>query len=238
MGLRVSEFFTSVQGEGMWVGVPSTFVRLSGCNLRCVWCDTPYASWAPEGPVMEVDAIVDEILKGGADHVVITGGEPMLFEETVTLAQKLKKAGKVITIETAGTVYRPVVADLMSISPKLAHSTPSGSLARPGFELPESWIRRHERDRLQPEVLNRLLEEYENVQLKFVVASEEDLAEIETLLSNLNERAAKCVVLMPEGTSAERVQATAKWLVPHCIARNWRLSPRFHIDLFGDKRGT
>ncbi len=238
MGLRVSEFFTSVQGEGMWVGVPSTFVRLSGCNLRCVWCDTPYASWAPEGPVMEVDAILDEILQGGADHVVITGGEPMLFEETVTLAQRLKEAGKVITIETAGTVYRPVVADLMSISPKLAHSTPSGSLARPGFELPESWIQRHERDRLQPEVLNRLLEEYENVQLKFVVASEEDLAEIETLLSNLNERAAKCVVLMPEGTSAERVQATAKWLVPHCIARNWRLSPRFHIDLFGDKRGT
>lgn len=238
MGLRVSEFFTSIQGEGMWVGVPSTFVRLSGCNLRCVWCDTPYASWAPEGPVMEIDAIVDELLKGGADHVVVTGGEPMLFEETVTLTQKLKEAGKVITIETAGTVHRPVVADLMSISPKLAHSTPSGPLARPGYELPESWIQRHERDRLQPDVLNRLLEEYENVQLKFVVAAEADLAEIETLLSKLNERAAKSVFLMPEGTSAERVQETAKWLVPHCITRNWRLSPRFHIDLFGDKRGT
>lgn len=238
MGLRVSEFFTSVQGEGMWVGVPSTFVRLSGCNLRCVWCDTPYASWAPEGPVMEVDAIVAEILKGGADHVVVTGGEPMLFEETVDLTLKLKEAGKVITIETAGTVYRPVVADLMSISPKLAHSTPKGATARPGYELPTSWIERHERDRLQPEVLNRLFQEYENVQLKFVVASPQDLEEIETLLARLNERAAKAVVLMPEGTSAERVQATAKWLVPLCIARNWRLSPRFHIDLFGDKRGT
>lgn len=238
MSLRVSEFFTSVQGEGMWVGVPSTFVRLSGCNLRCVWCDTPYASWAPEGPVMEVDEIVTEILKGGADHVVVTGGEPMLFEETVTLTQKLKEAGKVITIETAGTVIRPVVADLMSISPKLAHSTPSGPNARPGYELPTSWIERHERDRLQPEVINQLLEAYTNVQLKFVVASEEDLFEIESLLTMLHPRANQCVVLMPEGTSAERVQSTAKWLVPHCIARNWRLSPRFHIDLFGDKRGT
>lgn len=238
MGLRVSEFFTSVQGEGMWVGVPSTFVRLSGCNLRCVWCDTPYASWAPEGPVMEVEEIVAEILKGGADHVVVTGGEPMLFEETVALTEKLKAAGKVITIETAGTVYRPVVADLMSISPKLAHSTPTGTHARPGYELPASWIQRHERDRLQPEVLNQLIETYPNVQLKFVVATEADLEEIESLLSQLQPKAAQSVVLMPEGTSAERVQATAKWLVPHCIARNWRLSPRFHIDLFGDKRGT
>lgn len=222
----------------MWVGVPSTFVRLSGCNLRCVWCDTPYASWTPEGPVMEVDEIVTEILKGGADHVVVTGGEPMLFEETVALTEKLKAAGKVITIETAGTVYRPVVADLMSISPKLAHSTPSGPLARPGYELPESWIQRHERDRLQPDVLNRLLQEYPNVQLKFVVSSEQDLDEIDLLLNRLNPRAASSVVLMPEGTTAERVQATAKWLVPLCIARNWRLSPRFHIDLFGDTRGT
>ena len=78
--LRLSELFTSVQGEGGLVGVPSVFVRLSGCNLRCVWCDTPYASWNPEGPTLDADEIADQALATGIRHAVITGGEPMLFD--------------------------------------------------------------------------------------------------------------------------------------------------------------
>src|SRR6059058_1194240 len=91
--LRVAEVFESVQGEGLWTGVPSTFIRVSGCNLRCVWCDTPYASWRPEGPVVSVGELVSRAVKAGHKHVILTGGEPMLFDAVEPLARKLKDAG-------------------------------------------------------------------------------------------------------------------------------------------------
>src|ERR1700704_5838800 len=102
--MKVSEIFYSIQGEGMLTGVPSVFVRTSGCNLRCVWCDTPYTSWTPEGPEMAIEEIAKEVARYPATaHVVITGGEPMLFPSVVELAARLKAAGHHITIETAGT---------------------------------------------------------------------------------------------------------------------------------------
>ncbi len=123
--MKIAEIFYSVQGEGTLVGVPSVFVRTSGCNLRCTWCDTPYTSWKPEGTEMSNEAILAEVAKFPARHVVITGGEPMLFAPVVALTESLSNVH--VTIETAGTVYQPVKADLMSISPKLANSTPEGS---------------------------------------------------------------------------------------------------------------
>src|SRR5947207_6356342 len=113
--MRIAEIFYSIQGEGKLTGVPSVFVRVSGCNLRCVWCDTPYASWNPEGPVRPIGDIAAEALDAKAKHVVLTGGEPMLFDAIVPLAQLLKRAGHSITVETAGTVYRKLPCDLMSI---------------------------------------------------------------------------------------------------------------------------
>src|SRR5450631_3348586 len=103
--MKISEIFYSVQGEGMLVGTPSTFVRISGCNLRCTWCDTPYASWQPEGDELSLDRILDGLT---GTHVVVTGGEPMLFPDVVPLTQRMKERGQHITIETAGTVYQPV----------------------------------------------------------------------------------------------------------------------------------
>ena len=125
--MRIAEIFYSVQGEGSLVGVPSVFVRTSGCNLRCSWCDTPYTSWNPEGE----DLTVEEILARAdrfpaARHVVLTGGEPMIAPGIVELSQRFRELGLHITIETAGTVFAPVACDLMSISPKLANSTPEG----------------------------------------------------------------------------------------------------------------
>src|SRR5579862_6099350 len=122
--MKIAEIFYSIQGEGVLAGVPSVFVRTSGCNLRCVWCDTPYASWNPEGPVVSVEEIVSQVESYGCKHVVLTGGEPMLFEPVVELASTLKGLGHVITIETAGTIYRDIECDLMSISPKLTNSIP------------------------------------------------------------------------------------------------------------------
>jgi 7-carboxy-7-deazaguanine synthase len=124
IGMRIAEVFFSVQGEGSLVGVPSVFVRTSGCNLRCTWCDTPYTSWQPEGDDRSLDSILEEVRGFGAKHVVVTGGEPMIAPAIVQLTERLKQLDLHITIETAGTVLAPVRADLMSISPKLANSTP------------------------------------------------------------------------------------------------------------------
>ena len=96
--MKISEIFYSIQGEGMLAGVPSLFIRTSGCNLRCTWCDTPYTSWNPEGREMSLDEILSESAPYCATHAVITGGEPMLFDETIELSSRL---GMHITIETA-----------------------------------------------------------------------------------------------------------------------------------------
>src|SRR5439155_8882438 len=172
--VKIAEIFYSIQGEGALVGVPSVFVRTSGCNLRCVWCDTPYTSWQPEGDELSLDDVlarVDEHPQ--ARHVVLTGGEPMIAPQVVELTGRLHARGLHITIETAGTVSKPVVCDLMSISPKLAHSTPAGD-----------WAAVHERLRIQPGTLRRLMDDYDH-QLKFVVAAPEDMDEIRRLLDQL-----------------------------------------------------
>src|ERR1700756_1245194 len=106
------------------LGTPSVFIRTSGCNLRCVWCDTPYTSWKPEGNELALTEILQRVRSYQARHVVVTGGEPIIFEPIVELTERLREVGLHITIETAGTVFQKVACDLMSISPKLANSTP------------------------------------------------------------------------------------------------------------------
>lgn len=231
--LRISETFASIQGEGIWAGTPSFFIRVAGCNLRCSWCDTKYASWEPEGPYREVPEVCDEAVGSGIAHVVVTGGEPMLFEPIEELCRGLADAGRVVTIETAGTVFRDLPCSLMSVSPKLANSMP-------GPEAGEGWPRRHDEIRLDRRPLARLLERYE-CQLKFVVDPEgpsDDLAEIEALLSDLPALAPGRILLMAEGTDSETQRRRQRELAPICLERGWRLSPRLHIDLWGNTRGT
>ncbi|HWD39265.1 MAG TPA: 7-carboxy-7-deazaguanine synthase QueE [Fimbriimonas sp.] len=227
--LRIAEVFSSLQGEGIWAGVPSTFIRISGCNLRCSWCDTPYASWRPEGPLRTVEEIVGEVAERRPRHAVITGGEPMLFEQSVALAQSLRAIGFTITVETAGTVYRQIPCDLMSISPKLSNSTPDTP----------PWEMTHEQRRVNLDALSRLITQYPH-QIKFVVDPErgDDLPEIDDLLSKLPPVAPERILLMPEGRDAEALWRKGRLLVNVCIERGWRLAPRMQIDLFGDTRGT
>jgi len=224
--LRIAEIFYSIQGEGSLVGVPSVFIRTSGCNLRCSWCDTPYTSWKPEGAEMPLDQILEQTRAHPARHVVVTGGEPMIAPEIVELTARLREAGLHITIETAGTVSQPVVCDLMSISPKLANSTPDD---------PE-WGARHERKRIQPDVLRDLMDRY-TYQLKFVIAQPGDLDEVRALIDTLK-AARDRVILMPEGTDRETVRDRAAWLAEACKLEGFRLSPRLHVDLWGNKRGV
>jgi 7-carboxy-7-deazaguanine synthase len=227
--MKISEIFYSIQGEGMLTGVPSVFVRTSGCNLRCVWCDTPYTSWAPEGNKMTVEEILAAVRSHPGKHAVVTGGEPMIAPRIVELTQGLKKLGMHITIETAGTVYHPVTCDLMSISPKLANSTPH---QREGGK----WSAQHERLRYQPEVLRQLMAGYE-YQLKFVVASPADLAEIAKMIDDTQADRSR-VVLMAEGTTSDVIRERAPWLTEICKREGFRYSPRLHIDLWGNRRGV
>ena len=227
--MKISEIFYSIQGEGTLLGVPSVFVRTSGCNLRCVWCDTPYTSWSPEGDDRTLEQIVDAVAAFPAQHVVVTGGEPMIAPQVVELTHRLHARKLHITIETAGTVHAPVACDLMSISPKLKNSVP---LERDGGR----WAAHHERTRWQPAVLKELVTAYE-YQLKFVISHPQDLGEVEDMRQALNAPCSK-VLLMPEGTNAETIRQRGLWLAEVCKEHGYRFSPRLHVDLWGDKRGV
>jgi 7-carboxy-7-deazaguanine synthase len=227
--VKIAEIYQSIQGEGLLTGAPSVFVRASGCNLRCRWCDTPYASWRPEGEDLSVEEILDQVARHDARHVVLTGGEPMLFPELVPLAEALKRAGRHITIETAGTLWLNVACDLMSISPKLSNSAPPQEDLR--------WHRRHERTRRAPEVVLRLMQHY-TYQLKFVVDQPADCQEVEAYLSEFPEVDRTRVMLMPQGTDLQTLARLAQWLEPYCHEHGLLYCPRKQIEWFGLTRGT
>ncbi|NBR46524.1 MAG: 7-carboxy-7-deazaguanine synthase QueE [Verrucomicrobia bacterium] len=229
--MRIAEIFHSIQGEGLLTGVPSVFVRTSGCNLRCHWCDTPYASWKPEGPEMSVEQILRKVEEWNCSHVVLTGGEPMIAPDLPVLAAALKKAGKHITIETAATVPPGGIAcDLASLSPKLSNSTPPA-------ERDPAWAKKHEDTRLRPDVSAEWIKNYA-FQLKFVVSSEADLTEIKGLLSRFPAVPFYQVLLMPEGIDSETLASRASWLAEICKREGFRFCPRLQIELFGHTRGT
>lgn len=231
--MRISEIFYSVQGEGSLTGVPSVFIRTSSCNLRCTWCDTPYASWNPEGRDWSIEEILAEVARHPAGHVVLTGGEPMVAAGIHDLAGALRAAGKHITIETAGTVAPAGIAcDLASLSPKLRNSTPTEEKAG------KAWAERHERTRFQPEVLAAWVRDYD-FQLKFVVSDPSDVAEIDLVIQQIGVQIPPWKIqLMPEGIDPVTLNSRRDWIVELCLKRGFRFCQRLHIELFGNTRGT
>jgi 7-carboxy-7-deazaguanine synthase len=230
--MLISEIFYSIQGEGVLTGVPSVFVRTSGCNLRCNWCDTPYASWNPEGEQRSVAQIMTAIQDHPARHVVLTGGEPMVAKDLPLLAEEIKKLGHHITIETAATVAPGGIAcDLASLSPKLLNSAPDSRLGA-------TWRKKHEATRWQPDVVRAWIDAY-SYQFKFVVAQPMDVDELEGMLTSLDRDIPRDrILLMPEGTTLEAIRAKAGWLGELCKTRGYRYAHRLHIELYGNKRGT
>ena len=224
--LRVSEIFRSVQGEGHLTGTDSVFLRTSGCNLRCRWCDTPYASFTPEGVARPYERAVEDVLTMGADHVVVTGGEPLLPKDIVSVTAALASAGRHITVETAATVHRDVTCDLMSISPKRANSAPDGR-----------WAARHEATRDRPAVVQEMLRSY-TCQFKFVCAERRDVEDAVQYLDQFEGVDRSMVFLMPEGVDAEVLAERETWLRPAADREGLRYGRRLHVELFGDTRGT
>lgn len=233
--MRISEIFYSVQGEGSLTGVPSVFVRTSGCNLRCRWCDTPYASWLPEGETYSLDAIFSEALRfTAARHVVFTGGEPMIAPDLGRLAERFKNEGWHVTIETAGTVApQGILCDLASISPKLSDSTPREEDAGAG------WVARHAATRLQPAILKQWAQGYA-CQWKFVISDvDREVSELEMMIEGVGVPVARHdIFLMPEGTNSSAIRERSAALVELCKERGYRFCDRLHVHLFGHRRGT
>ncbi len=226
--MKYSEIFYTLQGEGKLIGVPSVFFRTSYCNLRCAWCDTPYTSWFPEDKEISVARAFDKITQFGIKHVVITGGEPFLqAKELAQLCELLFAEGHYITVETNATLFTPIKAHLISMSPKLSHSTPAKDV---------QLQTRHERDRLKPEIMRSFLNHYD-CQVKFVIQHSHDIQEVQNLVEQVL-IPKDAVVLMPQGIDEHEVNARQKWLVELCKETGYRYSPRLHLNIWGNQRGT
>ncbi len=146
------------------------------------------------------------------------------------LTRRLKEEGYHVTIETAATVWKDVVCDLASISPKLYNSTPwtrdSGR-----------WADVHESIRINLDTITRLMA-IADYQLKFVVESPEDLAEIDTILAGIQEYEPSNVLLMPQGVTRKELDEREEWIAKICKQRAFRYCPRLQIALYGNVRGT
>ena len=219
----ISELFYSLQGEGSLAGVPSIFIRLAGCPLRCRWCDTQYA-WDPAaGQEMSCEQVLEAIGDYPTRFVVLTGGEPMVHEGVEKLAAAIRAKGYHLTIETAGICFVDgVEADLMSISPKLLNSSPEND------ERPAEW--------LNVGVLRQLIAAYD-YQIKFVVDEPDDLNEIADILEKLDGLGLYSVYLMPQATQTEAYLEKSRWLAEYCKQAGFSFSPRLQVMLWGSQKG-
>jgi 7-carboxy-7-deazaguanine synthase len=178
---------------------------------------------------MTVEEAYQEITKWGtAKHVVITGGEPFLQkDELILLCDRLTAAKKYhITIETNATLFAPVKANLISMSPKLSSSTPTQT---------PLWTQRHEQERLQRGVIRQFLDQYE-CQVKFVIDHQLEIAEVNQLVKDIP-IPKETVILMPQGINETFLKKQQQWLVEVCKEQGYRYSPRLHIQIWGNERG-
>ena len=246
------------QGEGKLTGTACLFIRTSACNLRCAWvgldgkgspCDTPYSSHKPEKNIMEVDDIVQTVLDNTISqkikHIVISGGEPTMQTEALEeLLEKLQTLGYHTTIETNATIFSDKIAkhtDLVSMSPKLSTSTPhQANLVETRIEYSEKWAIKHEKLRINIHVIQSYITDSKrrlnDFQLKFVVATDQDILEIEQILEQLSGWEPSDVCLMPEGVDVNTLNSRTGWIAEQALKRGWRFAPRLHIMMFGKNR--
>ena len=231
--------FYTVQGEGKYLGHPCTFVRLSRCNLRCAWtnpdgsittCDTPHTSFNPQIDKKSISEILDYVLLQPANEVVVSGGEPFFQKAVVDLINDLDLAGRFITVETNGTIYRETNADFISISPKLRSSS----------SCPVNGIK-HENNRINYNALSQFISNHD-YQFKFVINEESEIIEIEEIRSELKKRTgidiSDKIYLMPQGVSDTQFREKDQWLFDICKRKNWKYTPRLHIWVYGNKKGV
>ncbi|HEV2078805.1 MAG TPA: 7-carboxy-7-deazaguanine synthase QueE [Allosphingosinicella sp.] len=242
----VPEIFRSIQGEGRNSGRPRTFLRLSGCNLQCHWCDTPY-TWNWEGTdwphsddrpgapakysqeaetlALTFEDLATRVLELPAEGLVVTGGEPLVQMTALTRFIRHLKAQApdlLIEIETNGTIAPDAElttqVDLFMVSPKLENSA-----NRPGSAL-------------RPAALQAFAK-LPTAHFKFVAATPQDVERVAAIASEFAIPAER-IYIMPLGTSSERLIRTGALLIDSVLSHGFNYSDRLHIHLFGDSRGT
>lgn len=256
------DLFKSIQGEGKYTGVPSIFIRVSGCNLRCVFknsiCDTAYSSFTPEKSKYTDDDIIKFCEENShINHIVITGGEPLLYKDGIKdLIDKIcaipSRKATYVTIETNGTLPGINLDDLQSrknttltslfysISPKLSTSVDTECRV-----LTKEQADHHNERRINIVSLSNLVMSGDMYQLKFVYSGKECIDEIKDILSKISQsthipvdQLNNAVMLMPEGQFEDQVRKSAIEAVDVCINEGWTLSHRVHILIWGDKRAV
>jgi len=255
--LPIIEVFTSIQGEGRYVGEPSIFIRLSGCNLRCCFkdtiCDTSYSSFHPEKGHLNIDDVFKEITDNpNVRSIVITGGEPMLYkegiEDLIAYIEMVMQEDYFVTVETNGTQgpCNDTLIDFYSISPKLSTSVPIPGKIYKGpngaeYKFTEEACKQYNKERYNPAATAALMD-MADFQLKFVYSGPESIDSIMGFLRDLDELGARFepgdIMLMPEGTTNELLTKNAQEAVRYCIDHGWILADRLHIRIWGDKRGV
>ena len=263
--MRIAEIYQSLQGEGLLTGTPSVFIRASGCNLRCWFCDTPYTSWQPEGE----DLSVDEIMRRATDPQLPTA-EPQSGAAGLAAQPSRQNLTSDLRPPTSDLLFsrhavltggEPMLfAELIPLSQRLREAgyhitietagtlnlpvecdlmsiSPKLSNSTPSADRAPRWHRRHEQSRHVPEVIRRLLAEFV-YQLKFVIDSRADCDEVEDYLDRFPEADRSRVLLMPQGTDAKSLAEHSAWLEPLCRERGFHFCPRRHIEWYGHARGT
>lgn len=232
--------FYTVQGEGPLIGVPSVFVRLDRCNLRCRWgetlCDASYTSWTPGGYDLHVDELWIRTLgilrENKCSNLVITGGEPLLQRKVVLRMTELAVQHRIhTTIETNGTIWAPCLAELICLSPKLKSSTPFGS----------KYEKMHAENRWDPEAIRQWMNSLtHNYYFKFVIDRDSDIDEVLTMLSEVDQKLPdpQHVVFMPQGITTEELWIRGRWVAEKCKQLGVRFSSRLQVDLYGNRAGT
>jgi organic radical activating enzyme len=230
--MKVSEIFFSIQGEGTNAGMPAVFLRLDLCNLRCGYCDTKYTwdwenyEYDKEVLEMSIEEVEREITKFECNHLVLTGGEPLIQQrEAAILISRLKKdnGGFSVEVETNGTMLPDIAfvqcVDQWNVSPKLSNS--ANSLEK----------------REVAKCYDFFARGVNNAYFKFVVKSQEDILEVESLAKKYGLPTSR-VLLMPMATSPGILKKRSKLVIDACKERGYRYSPRLQIELWGSKRGT
>ncbi len=209
--LRINEIFHSLQGEADAVGFPTVFVRLTGCPLRCRYCDTAYAFHAGEWAT--IDAIVEQVESHRARHVCVTGGEPLAQPHCVTLLSRLCDEGFEVSLETSGA---------MDIEPVDARVSRVIDVKTPGS---------NESARNRPENLAHL---GARDQLKFVICSREDFDWSKAYLEE-HDLAARCRILFSPSYGQVAPAALAEWILAEKLPVRFQL--QLHKILWGDVPG-
>ncbi len=203
----IIEIFYSLQGEGKLAGVPSTFIRLAGCNLRCPWCDTKYAWSYSHTERLAVDKILNRVSQFSTNYIVITGGEPLIHRNLHILLKLLSAKDFHITVETNGSLYRKFHCDLLSLSPKIPYKN------------------------YKPNTLKRLISQCDDYQVKLLVADKNDIADVFEFENRFRFIDRKRIYLMPRSDNYSEYIRIARKVSRLALKYNFNFTPRLQLEL-------